>query len=360
MKILYFSANYSPYIKFFLDKNLDFHLLDYKQQLQKFTSDYFGMMGSFANYANRIGAEAQLIVTNFESLQKQWAKENNFSYSEKNWAQEIAIAQIKNFKPDVFFMSSMFDYYGEFLETIRPYCKNVFGWIACPIPQNINLKQLSLILTSGPHYVDNFRKLGINSELLPAAFDNDILEKLNKSNKKDISFSFIGGLSGVHRERVEQIKILCNKTPLKVWGTGLEKKKSNLRNIFAFNTLEKRYKGESFGLDMYNILNRSKIVFNSHIAEAEEYAGNIRMYQATGTGALLLSDYKKNANDIFVDCKEAVYYHSVDDAIEKVNYYLKHEDERKKIALAGQQRTLKEHNLENNMKQMLNYFEKYS
>ncbi|HEY4800231.1 MAG TPA: glycosyltransferase, partial [Bacteroidia bacterium] len=96
-----------------------------------------------------------------------------------------------------------------------------------------------------------------------------------------------------------------------------------------------------------------------HIAEAKNLAGNMRMYEATGLGSLLISDFKSNADDIFKEGKEAVYYHSLDDAVNKINYYLNHEEERKLIATSGQQRTLKEYNFEENAKQLLWYFKKY-
>lgn len=54
-----------------------------------------------------------------------------------------------------------------------------------------------------------------------------------------------------------------------------------------------------------------------------------------------------------------LFIESIDDAIEKARYYLKHEAERQKIADAGQKRTLKDYNFSNNVKEMLGYFEKY-
>ena len=40
---------------------------------------------------------------------------------------------------------------------------------------------------------------------------------------------------------------------------------------------------------MYNILSRSKISFNRHINVAENNANNMRLYEATGMGSLLLT-----------------------------------------------------------------------
>ena len=40
---------------------------------------------------------------------------------------------------------------------------------------------------------------------------------------------------------------------------------------------------------MYKILGRSKISFNRHINTAENNANNMRLYEATGMGSLLLT-----------------------------------------------------------------------
>ena len=58
---------------------------------------------------------------------------------------------------------------------------------------------------------------------------------------------------------------------------------------------------------------------------------------------------------IFSD-EEVVYYSSIDDAIDKANYFLSHEQERKKIANKGQQKTFKDYNYEKNSRLMYEFF----
>ena len=48
-----------------------------------------------------------------------------------------------------------------------------------------------------------------------------------------------------------------------------------------------------FGKDMLKILRKSKILINKHI-EDTEYANNMRLFEATGSGTMLLTDYKKS------------------------------------------------------------------
>jgi spore maturation protein CgeB len=194
---------------------------------------------------------------------------------------------------------------------------------------------------------------------LPTSFDADILDRL-RDVKQDISVSFIGGLSRIHEDRVSCLEALARKTPIKIWGYAPPFTRiGRIGKLLRGNTLPARYQGEVWGIEMYRIIKRSKITFNMHIAEAENLAGNMRMYEATGLGSLLISDFKSNTDEIFIGGREAVYYHSVDEAIEKIRYYLNHEDERMRIAGAGQKRTLNDYSFGQNSSQMLGYFKKY-
>jgi spore maturation protein CgeB len=105
----------------------------------------------------------------------------------------------------------------------------------------------------------------------------------------------------------------------------------------------KRIHRPVFGLDMFRILARSKVTLNSHIDAAEDYAGNARLYEATGVGSLLITDWKKNLPELFDPGKEVVAYHTPEECVEMICYYLEHEKERRAIAEAGQKRTLRDH-----------------
>ena len=97
------------------------------------------------------------------------------------------------------------------------------------------------------------------------------------------------------------------------------------------------------GLDMYRILNKSKLTFNKHTDYAQGDVGNMRLFEATGVGTCLLTDAGNNMSDLFEEDKEVVTYHTIDEAIEKAKYLIDHKDVRRKIARAGQERTLKDH-----------------
>ncbi len=372
MKIVYFTTYYEPYLVSFYEKNPNLANQPYQIQLQALIDDAFG---SFCSYITEINQQennkhkAHLIIPNAKPLQMAWAKENNVIFDENNWKFSIPILQTKKIEPDVFYMASVFEYYGEFLDEIKKYSKKIFGWISCPLPNNIFQKTYpELILSSAPHYVEDFRKQGINSELLTVFFDENVLNTLQKKYEntkiapQKYDFTFLGGITQSHKSRIEAINKLVKKTPIQLFGYGFEHfpdtRNRIIRKLFK-HPVQKRYQGEAWGLDMYQILQNSKITFNIHIDIANGFGVNMRMYEATGMGTLLLTD-GKGKNQLFAD-NEVVYYENLDDAIEKAHYYLhpKNENERLKIAQAGQKRTLENYNTKNIVKNMLEHFEKY-
>ena len=122
------------------------------------------------------------------------------------------------------------------------------------------------------------------------------------------------------------------RSPVEVWGYGA-----------AASGGPGAYHGEAWGLEMYEVLAHSRISLNRHIDVAEGHANNMRLFETTGVGALLLTESAPNLTDLFALGEEVVAYDDEDDLVEKIEHYLEHDDERIAIAAAGQRRTLGNH-----------------
>lgn len=106
--------------------------------------------------------------------------------------------------------------------------------------------------------------------------------------------------------------------------------------------------------EMIKIFNQSKINLNLSNASrpgVEQIKG--RDFEVPGCGGFLITGYAENIEEYFNVGKEIVCYRDVDDLIDKIRYYLKHDDEREAIANAGYVRVLREHTYE---KRFLNIF----
>ena len=103
-----------------------------------------------------------------------------------------------------------------------------------------------------------------------------------------------------------------------------------------------------FGTSMFKIFNKSKILVNMHI-EDTKYAGNMRLFEGTGSGCLVLTDKKKDLKKLFKLNHELVAYKDKNALIAKIKFFLKKNIMLSKIAKNGRNKTLKFHNYENRL-----------
>jgi spore maturation protein CgeB len=115
--------------------------------------------------------------------------------------------------------------------------------------------------------------------------------------------------------------------------------------------------GQAWGLEMYQILGKSQITINHH-GDVAPYANNMRLYEATGVGTLLVTDWKDDLHETFEPGKEVIAYKSSEECAELVQDYLARTEERESIARAGQQRTLAEHTYFQRMQELVEILQK--
>jgi glycosyltransferase involved in cell wall biosynthesis len=110
--------------------------------------------------------------------------------------------------------------------------------------------------------------------------------------------------------------------------------------------IARRARPPLFGLDMFRQLSASRVALNTHIDISTHSASNMRLFEATGVGTCLLTDWKENLGELFEPDAEVVAYRDAEECIEKVKYLLRHDARRRDIAAAGQRRTLRDHTFE--------------
>ena len=72
----------------------------------------------------------------------------------------------------------------------------------------------------------------------------------------------------------------------------------------------------------------------------------LRAFDIMGAGGFLLSNYQEEFLEYFENEQDMVLYESIEDAVEKAEFYMQHEEIRQKIAENGKRRTLEEHSLQ--------------
>jgi len=108
---------------------------------------------------------------------------------------------------------------------------------------------------------------------------------------------------------------------------------------------------------MFDVMARSYITINCNIDTVRPYVGNMRLYEATGCGALTLTDDGANLGELFED-DEVLKYKNPEEAVALVHYYMENKEEGKAIATKGQKRTLADHTYDQRMEFVAEILEK--
>jgi len=368
MRILVIDSYYTSFLHSVYSRNPALARRPYDEQWRNLMDQRFGTADFYSNNLIALGHEATEVVVNCEPLQRQWAREYGVKldrwalgrragvipwpqYVQSNaWFYAVLAAQVKHYRPDVLHVQDMNGTSAAFLREVRPYVKLITGQIACPLAPDADFREYDLVLSSFPHFVDQFRSNGLRSEYFNLGFEPRLLERLQKGPQHSVVF--VGGLSSEHAERIRFLEHISASQPVDIWGYGFDSLDEN-------SVLRRFHHGELWALDMYQVLYNASIALNNHISAAGRYANNMRLYEATGVGTMLITDSKDNLTTLFEVGKEVVAYHSPEEALELIDYYLEHEEERKAVAQAGQARTLREHTYHHRMEEFLDIVSDY-
>ena len=104
--------------------------------------------------------------------------------------------------------------------------------------------------------------------------------------------------------------------------------------------------GAVHGLPMYRFFGESLVTFNVHIDNARNVASNMRLFEATGMGACLLTDGADGMEDYFEPDREVVLYGSRSEAVEKARWLFDNPEKARAIGDAGFERTMRNHTFE--------------
>jgi spore maturation protein CgeB len=372
VKFLILNTDYPDFLYWLYAQHPGLEKQPYEHQMRVRHESLFGVADFYSSNLRKLGYEAWDIWANNALMQKAWADEHGLRINSgqkwqfrlrkglipwvspvtnRQWIYEIMMAQIKRYKPDVLLNQVMADVSHDFLRGIKPYVKLIVGQHAATrLPETENWSVYDLVISSFPPTLDWFRLKGLPAELNRLGFEPRVLSHL-KDGEKRIPISFVGSFNIVHSTRVEWLEYLYSRFQVKVWSP-------HTNHLPASSPILRSYVGSAWGIEMYEVLRDSFLTLNHH-GDIPPYANNLRLFEATGVGTFLVTDWKLNLHEMFEPGKEVIAYRTPEECAELIQYYLEHEDEREAIALAGQQRTLRDHTYYHRMQELVSIVHKY-
>lgn len=183
-------------------------------------------------------------------------------------------------------------------------------------------KKADFVFCAQKKAVEDMKRDGIPNPIwLPHAVEPQAYPKFDLLSKK-YDICFVGHVSSKNRE--DALDRLFREFPNFYYGQAL------------FEDAARKYA-------------ESKIVFN--IAMKEDV--NMRCFEALATGSFLLTDWVPSIDELFEDGKHLVLYRSMDECIDKVKYFLAHDEVREKIAQAGYEHVIKNHTIQHRVNRIL-------
>lgn len=390
-RLLSISSMYSGYLDSFYDKNPTVGQLSYSDHKRILLEDTIEFVGAYQKNFKRSGIEADCIICNDSNLQEKWGRERGMNPEKRH---DILIDQVISYKPDVILVENLSYVTPAILDLFRrqiPELKLVAANHCSPFNSKVleGMKGVDFVFTCTPGLKKTIEDLGKRSFLVYHGFDSDLLKKvkfpqdfpqnafifsgslitggdfhakriklIERILKENIDIGLYVNLEANYRIRSKQAIYMLSKTLNALKMKGVAEKFQILKYGKTWadsysHRLIKHKEAPVFGVDMLNLFGNSKIVLNFHIGIAGDFAGNMRMFEVTGVGSCLLTDNKKNMKDLFDTSQEVVVYDNEEDCVAKVKWLLDHEEERKRIALSGQQKTLKYHTVENRCSQII-------
>ncbi|MBF0168542.1 MAG: glycosyltransferase [Alphaproteobacteria bacterium] len=369
MRFLIIDTVYASFIHWLYRTRPELTGRRFSEQLEATSRGGFHTTNTWSPPLRAAGHEVFDVWADHGPLQLQWCAENGLAALPLNsadavrlgsyvielapsepWFIPIVREQIRAFKPDVLWVGDLNIFDSAFLESVRGSYRLAVGQHASHLPDK-DLSGYDVIVSGGLTYVKQFQECGLKCELLLHAFNNHVLERLGPSRKIH-DLTFIGQLGSQHKGRRMLMERIGRHIPLEVWGEPSWSAEQLADSMLSAHP-------PVFGIPMYETIQNSKMSINCHIDGNGDFATNQRLYEITGVGTLMLTEWMSNLPELFEVGKEVLAYRSAEECADLARFYLANDKARETIAGAGHVRTMRDHTVYNRVKDILRIVQDY-
>lgn len=203
---------------------------------------------------------------------------------------------------------------------------------------------IDYFITTQPPYLEKYKKYG-KVPFFGCGADITEFKPMNLPKKYDVSF-----VGTPKNDRVEFMRhLLKNNVKFVVCGAGWEK----------YPEFKPYHLGEVNHEQFIRLINESKI----NICLSKNYFGGVhileRFFEINACRSLCLTEYAESYFPTFKEGKDIVTFKNKDELLKKVQYYLKHDDEREAIANSAYKKTIKSFSNIELIRKAVAYMEKH-
>ena len=221
--------------------------------------------------------------------------------------------------------------------------------------------------TTDPLVIKKYHKIGYkNAIFTPVACNHFLYKPLKLPKIYDVSF--IGRPHGIRRKIIEKLRKVG--IDVKCFGEGWPSghvSQEKMLKIFSQSKINLNFSKSSgvfwkqIGLIFLHRKFDRSIGINNPLKWYENFQVLLvqrrrqlkgRNFDVPGCGGFLLTEYIEKLEDLYKIGKEIECFFNFNELVEKIKYYLEHNEERERIAQAGYERTLRDHTSEKRLNEI--------
>jgi len=242
--------------------------------------------------------------------------------------QNVIQRKVNRINPDLILVYSKDIPYQVLKNNVKKYTTAIFyPDIKVPLDEKLVRfgRMVDYLFITNKSQLAELKSLGIKNPIfcMQGCDRNEHRVIFTKNRKWASEVAFIGRPSNEYR--IKLLQLINQHYYLKAWGAKWQ--------TFGFACPKKHVYPKDFARICY----QSKIILGCDYRHDMEVNTSNRTWITLGCGGFLLTNYSPGLESIFTKGVHIEWYHSQEECLDLIDYYLKHEQQRKKIAQSGYQ-----------------------
>ncbi len=364
MRFMKVHVPYAAYLRNLDERKAVCPVSPFSAQLRAYLDDGFQQSDIASVGLRQFGWDCRDFVATHLGMSRAWLKEQGHRLGLRDIAREATFSAIRDFHPEVLLIYHHSFFGSEWVQRVRELVPGIklVAWCGVSVEHRDELSAFDSVLTCNAELVKNFRLLGVNAHHVPFAFDPAIRERvLRYPSDGPYGVTFLGQVitqAGFHAGRASWLEQIADRHPVDIFTSwhghtpiAFHEKialrgQRELANFFPFL---RGYSGQPrsygvrrqsvtphpygrrsaihpprYGIQYLRTMYDSVVTLNHQPECAGSSASNMRLVEAAGMGACLLTDHKDNLEEILKPNSEVLVYGSVEECLERIDFVLKH------------------------------------
>lgn len=249
----------------------------------------------------------------------------------KGQVDELMVKQLKYYQPDIVYISFANFIDVETIALIRTAVPDAFlyGFDGDPWPElkkdrvAIGSKLDLMLATNDGKWLDIYRKAGVDSVFMPNPCDPDFEYRREVSDKWKTDILFTGQVKKVRKYPTDPARY------------EIISRVFEMKNSTFYGCLGRPRIG---GIDYQYAISGARIALSINAINDVRLCHSDRLTHYLASGTFVLAKRVPDSDLLFADGVHLKYFDTAEEFFELADWYLKHEDERAKIANAGMER----------------------